>query len=716
MVDFTSITVFSYLLFIGAFAFMYSRGIGEMGVTVRQVSLFMLERAPAGIVDLFSKEKGSASRNWMTLGGIWFVLAATLTFIDNWLVYDSQAFDSVFGSWYDPTSMLSATHTATVFGFLSMTFIGASFHIQSKMTGKAMASEAGTTLIGLVWSTWTLILVLLSLDLVPYLSVKPQNVAASGFFVIYGILAIGVLLNHIITSCEQEVELMQATSWMILLSLAAFIWTMFSTILYTMGGDPMYSWWISKSLYGLWLVPMSIAIGFYLVPKVSSNPLWSNSMSKSTMLFMFITVTPFVASTGMESSTLGTKSMVAAVSTLALLPLIAASFNIIATMKGKWENIVTSAGATSAIFSAAVIPLAACGALFASIDGFGGQGNLAGLGVTLDSFFLWGIAGMMAIACFLEIYPDSCGRSLFSRSKARWAFWLTAIGVIGTLITSLSADFTAMALSDAAYEGTSTVLKDLNLFSAVFFYLITIASFVVVLNLVQTSNRGNLVEAHGNISTASIDKFVITPGSHTIRRLLGKGVSIDTELVVEAESEESKGESEIEVSAGLHAAEGMEIKETATDEADDALWKIANYLTTNKTSIFEIFKELDKDENMSISPSELKVGLKNLGISNMPSSEIERVVDALDIDSDGMISLPELDLAFTKENMPLRIVAPKKKEEAEEEGTAVEESEEEITMDAASLKKMKKAELVNLAKEKGVSSSGSKQDIIDRLL
>ena len=706
MVEFTSFSVISYLLFIGLFAFIYSRGIGEMSKSVRQLSLFMLEKAPVGIVDLFSKEPGSASRNWMTLGGIWFAVAATLTFIDTWLVYDPQALDSAFGSWYNSTEMLSATHTATVFGFLSMTLIGASFHIQSKLTGKSLASEAGATLIGLVWSTWTLILVMLSLHLVPYLTeFHPQTVASSGFLLVYGVLALGVLVNHILTAHEQEAENMQAASWMILLSLAAFIWTMFSTILYTMGGDSMYSWWISKSLYGLWLVPMSIAVGFYLIPKVSGNPLWSNSMSKATMFFMFITVTPFVAATGIESSSLGTKSFVAAVSTLALLPLIAASFNLIATMKGKWESAVSSAGISSAIFSVTILPLAACGALFASIDGFGGSGNLAGLGGTLDAFFLWGIAGMMALACLLEIYPDSCGRSLFSRSKARWAFWLTCIGVLGSLITSLSADFTSMALSDAAYEGTSAVLKDLNLFSAVFFYLITMASFVMVLNLIQTSNRGKVLDTASSTSVG-VDRFVITPGIHSIRGLLGKGVSVDTKLVVETVSEESTGESEIEVSAGLHAAEGMEIKETTSDVADDALWQIGEYLTKNKTSIFKMFKELDADENLMISPSELKTGLKDLGISNMPDSEIERVVDALDIDSDGMISLPELDLAFTQSNMPLRIVPPKKKESEEEE----------VEMDATSLKKMKKTELVELAKEKGVSSSGTKQEIIDRLL
>ena len=83
MVEFTSFSVISYLLFIGFFAFIYSRGIGEMSQSVRQLSLFMLEKAPAGIVDLFSKESGSASRNWMTLGGIWFTVAATLTFVDN---------------------------------------------------------------------------------------------------------------------------------------------------------------------------------------------------------------------------------------------------------------------------------------------------------------------------------------------------------------------------------------------------------------------------------------------------------------------------------------------------------------------------------------------------------------------------------------------------------------------------------------------------------
>jgi hypothetical protein len=187
-------------------------------------------------------------------------------------------------------------------------------------------------------------------------------------------------------------------------------------------------------------------------------------------------------------------------------------------------------------------------------------------------------------------------------------------------------------------------------------------------------------------------------GTYTIRGLFGKGLSLDTEILVNEEvPEEELGESKIRVSAGLHDTDGVDIS-VSTDTADDILWELSDYLKTNNLKIFDIFKQLDEDSSMTLSAFEFREGLNKLGLANLPPHEVERLVSALDLNEDGMIDLPELGLAFTKDMMPAKIIEPKT-EDVEE----------------VNLSKLKKSELVDIAKERGIDSSGTKKDILERL-
>ena len=58
-----------------------NRGLGSMGESMRQLGHFLLDKAPAGIIDLFDKGAGKGSRNWMVLGGLWLCVGGTLAFI-----------------------------------------------------------------------------------------------------------------------------------------------------------------------------------------------------------------------------------------------------------------------------------------------------------------------------------------------------------------------------------------------------------------------------------------------------------------------------------------------------------------------------------------------------------------------------------------------------------------------------------------------------------
>ena len=101
----------------------------------------------------------------------------------------------------------------------------------------------------------------------------------------------------------------------------------------------------------------------------------------------------------------------------------------------------------------------------------------------------------------------------------------------------------------------------------------------------------------------------------------------------------------------------------------------------------------------------------------------------MDINSDGRLNLPELDIALLNIRNTLGIeFVPYEEEseeveepEAEEEAEEVEEPEEEEAEETSSvpskseLNKMKKAELVDLAKSMDLPSSGTKADLIGRI-
>ena len=72
-----------------------TNGIGTMGVPMRQFALFLMNKAPVGLVDLFKDEPGSGSRTWIKYGAGWFLLATICGFIGIWHKYDPTALDSL---------------------------------------------------------------------------------------------------------------------------------------------------------------------------------------------------------------------------------------------------------------------------------------------------------------------------------------------------------------------------------------------------------------------------------------------------------------------------------------------------------------------------------------------------------------------------------------------------------------------------------------------
>ena len=73
---------------------------------------------------------------------------------------------------------------------------------------------------------------------------------------------------------------------------------------------------------------------------------------------------------------------------------------------------------------------------------------------------------------------------------------------------------------------------------------------------------------------------------------------------------------------------------------------LANYLSETKQSVFGFFNSIDLDQSGEIDTYEFQKALKDADIADLPPWEMEPLMKALDMDGNGRINVPELELTL----------------------------------------------------------------------
>ena len=705
------------------------KGFGGMSTPLRQFGMFLLTKAAGPASDLFQEREGSGAKTWMQTGVFWLVLAGIGGFLSAWHNYDPAALDSLsnIGWSYDDGSALhyfnEVAMTTAVFAIL----IGGSLVAHTRTTGSKLASEANASLIAMAWTAQVLVgLVLCVLDHWDILTYGVKEAALYGL--VSGLLVLSLLVNSLITMGGRGSSPISVPSWFLILALFTLLFSRFAVAL----GETL-DWtgtvWVADIMASGWvLLALMFGVGYHVLSHVTGQPIWSGSLTKASMFLLFVTVPPFFLSESAHADNFA-QSIGAILVTMGLMPVMAASTNMLCTIRGNASAVVESPGATAAAGGAILLPVFALLGYFTGLNVMVGDGSLASVADTVNSSYLYVVGGLFALAALFHSYPLAAGKSLTGSSST--ASWLVIGGGLFSTILFLMGDWSENTLIEAEVEDVSASLSGFALTGAFAFYGVVIGFILAANSVVKTLLFGNLKSSSAG-NTSDISAYNLVEGTTTIRALFGRGVGIDTTLIIgESEEESSGGSTIIEVSADLHNDDVDEFPVTF----DEDLVTLTKWLCGRGTTTAQFFAWADVDDSGEIDMFEFANALRVADIADLPPWDIENLVKVMDINSDGRINLPELDIAllnirntlgiefvpYEEESTEDEAVEEAIEEPAEEEEEAPEEEESEEEPESAEgpseaeLKKMKKAELVDVAKSMGLTTGGTKADLIERI-
>ena len=638
-----------------------AEGIGEMRSVMRQIGMFVLKKNPPGLVDLFNDDSGSGSKTWMNFGMLWFFFAGILGFLVGWHKYDPSALNSLasVGWSYDDGSalvdvMFQALNTALLLGLIGGGMVIVSRNGQGRMASEANASLMGVLITVLVVARMLLPAVMGFLD-IDTSSDGPSLVLLSLETFAIGALLIPVLINLLVTVGDNEGESILTGSWFVIMAVFIKIIGLFFIFFGELGSSTQSVWLGERISNGWATLALILGMGYYIVPKVAQTPIWSPSLRSASMMFLFITPSVFFM-TPTESSNFLT-NLGAILLTLSMLPLFAASVNILMTASGGFDKVMNHPGALALVLAFFLFPFFVVGSYFTAMDIFAGTSDLVGLAEVLDASVMFTIGGLALVGAVFTMYPMASNKALPSSSTAHLAVYMIFIGGIASTIAYTIGEFATSTVDALSLEDTTADVGGFYLTGAALFYILPIGALFATLLMIRTGISRMAETTVAN--TSDIRTFTLMTGSTTsIRDLISRGVGVDTVLAISDEGDASGGSTLISVGASLH---DDEITEIPNEEVDHLLIALATHLVNENMSVFELFKSTDADGSGAIDQDELSSMFSGIG-HDLSEVELSAIVRRFDIDGDGTINLPELDIQMALVNASYNVQATSEEE------------------------------------------------------
>jgi hypothetical protein len=361
---------------------------------------------------------------------------------------------------------------------------------------------------------------------------------------------IAVIVNMLLTAASRTKK-MPLPAWMMIIGMiSAPVSIVVLAITCSLGSGT--GQWLATRMGGTSFFLMMSGAILYGASRGSGNPLWSRSLAAVTMVGAILSINPSGLIEGeMASDFLGisaatfepSRNDIVAGSfllALSLIPIIALSANVLATMRGDDVFIENpdSPGMPEINLAAFMAVPIAIGGLFVLTDHLTGTNELTGIHSSLVLMGVWVVFVPASLGSALSIFPEVSGRNVLSVNRSRWAFWLMAGGAFSGLAFTMMADFSDMALLEAAVEEENLMSNRIRVLGSVLFYGTVIGSIYHALNMISGSFRGTLASEGPNPSSTSISSPYKLTKETTVRKILAQREGkLDTVVVPESSTD-----------------------------------------------------------------------------------------------------------------------------------------------------------------------------------
>ena len=514
-----------------------SRGVPVFQELIRDMSDFFMEKALGPGADLFEGREGSGPVAWMFHGMLWLCVGATFTFVGMWVAHEPDAIASLSGIGYTPSvAQLSAASTLAAEGGIMMLLIGAGLHINGRLSGNGIASDTNAILTSYGYSTG------LMLGFIgAHMSGDNSDLLGTVSDTIAVMIIVAIIANHLLTIGNRTTKgALQPSQWLIIFGLSMPL--VMCVVCFVCGIDEA----ITESMGVLSMLASALAVAYYVVPSEAGVPLWSRSLAGATVLLTFVTLSPIGVSAADGALSSGDAGVLTIFFAASLIPIIAASMNVLQTARSNWGAATSSSGSTAVMFGTFLLVASAVGSLFTASDAHSAN-EISHMLAPMDTLFLWGAMGLIAVGGAMTCFPAASGSNLYSDQSSRTVLWMFAGGATITFLLSMSAAMTSAAMTDVVDANElelydMTAVDQLNTLASIAFYAVVIASMMMMLNMIRGYFSGT---PHGSDAPTGLTttRLAIAPGpTTTIRKLLARGAGIDTVIDVvsgdEADEEE----------------------------------------------------------------------------------------------------------------------------------------------------------------------------------
>jgi cytochrome c oxidase cbb3-type subunit I len=380
---------------------------------------------------LLSDREGSAARN-MFLSAIWWSLVGMA----------AGLFAASEFSWPDlvhNVPQLSMPHLRMVhvnsvaIGWLSMAYLGSMFYMVPSLTKTPLWSEKLGN--ATMWA-WNLMMAGMVCCLANGFTEGREYAEMPALLDCMAVVAlVAAAWNIYATVIRRKVKKLYVSLWYFL---GALFWF---PLVYIIGqrtfvmlpglNDAIIGWFYGHNILGMWFTIVGVGMMYYLLPRITNNPLYSHGLS----MLGFWGIALFYAPTGthhvLQSPVPEWLKAIAVISSIFLLvPVFSALTNFFMTMKGKWHMLATDLTLRFVITSVVFYYITCIQGPFQATRWINWYIHFTQWVVGHAHLALLGAFSFISTAAWYYGMPRITGRNWYSQGLIRAHYWLKTLGFV----------------------------------------------------------------------------------------------------------------------------------------------------------------------------------------------------------------------------------------------------------------------------------------------